>query len=82
MRLSFLSALLLSAVALAVNLEPQEWAINQTEYTDAVQWDHYSLWVNQQRLVVWSGEFVCFSTPFSSAAAVVIYARGFPCDSF
>lgn len=62
MRLNLLSALplLLSTVAAqAINPPQQEWPINQTAYTDAVQWDHYSLWVNQERLFVWSGEFVC-----------------------
>lgn len=46
------------AFAVAV-LAQTQWPISSTNYTDAVQWDHYSLMVEGQRLVVWSGEFVC-----------------------
>ncbi|KAK2761685.1 hypothetical protein FQN54_001513 [Arachnomyces sp. PD_36] len=66
MRLSLLSALLpllSTAVAQTLNSPQQEWPINQTVYTDAVQWDHYSLWVNQERLFVWSGEFHYWRIP-------------------
>lgn len=46
------------AFAVAV-LAQTQWPISSTNYTDAVQWDHYSLIVKGERLVVWSGEFVC-----------------------
>lgn len=61
---------LIFAFAVAVSAQTQ-WPISSTNYTDAVQWDHYSLIVKGERLVVWSGEFVralycnfigCFST--------------------
>jgi hypothetical protein len=48
-----------SILAFAVAVAAQTaWPISSTNYTDAVQWDHYSLIVKGERLVVWSGEFV------------------------
>lgn len=49
-----------SLLAFTVTVWAQtQWPISNTNYTDAIQWDHYSLIVKGERLVVWSGEFVC-----------------------
>lgn len=33
-----------------------QWPIRNDGLTTAVEWDHYSLIVNGQRLYIWSGE--------------------------
>ncbi|KAF8060198.1 glycoside hydrolase family 35 protein [Lyophyllum atratum] len=40
-----------------------QWPVHQNGFTDAVQWDHYSLSVNGQRTFVWSGEFHYWRIP-------------------
>ncbi|KAH0612850.1 uncharacterized protein H6S33_009230 [Morchella sextelata] len=53
-----------SILAFAVAVAAQTaWPISSTNYTDAVQWDHYSLIVKGERLVVWSGEFHYWRIP-------------------
>lgn len=51
--------ILACAVAVLAQTTQTQWPISHTNYTDAIQWDHYSLIVKGERLVVWSGEFVC-----------------------
>ncbi|RPB04204.1 putative beta galactosidase [Choiromyces venosus 120613-1] len=41
----------------------KQWPISNTGYTDVIEWDHYSLIVKGQRLVVWSGEFHYWRMP-------------------
>ena len=45
--------LLLPAFTLAHN---EQWPLKNNGNTDLVEWDHYSMTVNGQRLIVWSGE--------------------------
>lgn len=52
-----LSSLLLAALAFAAPVLPQQWPVHDSGLTDAVQWDHYSLIVNGERLFLWSGQF-------------------------
>ncbi|QRW09228.1 glycoside hydrolase family 35 protein [Ceratobasidium sp. AG-Ba] len=39
------------------------WPVHDTGLSKVVQWDHYSLMVNGQRLFVWSGEFHYWRIP-------------------
>jgi len=51
--LLLLSQLVLPAVSLAKH---GQWPLENNGQTDLVQWDHYSMTVNGERLVIWSGE--------------------------
>ena len=51
------SLLLLSQLLLpAVTLAQDQWPLKNNGNTDLVEWDHYSMTVDGERLVVWSGE--------------------------
>ncbi|KAF7314332.1 Glycoside hydrolase family 35 protein [Mycena kentingensis (nom. inval.)] len=49
-----------SLSALAQN---STWPVHDTGFSDAIQWDHYSLIVNGRRTFVWSGEFHYWRIP-------------------
>lgn len=51
--LVLLTQLLLPAITLA---QQPQWPISNNGNTDLVEWDHYSMTVDGERLVVWSGE--------------------------
>lgn len=44
-----------------------QWPVHDTGLSKVVQWDHYSLMVNGQRLFVWSGEFHYWRIPVPEA---------------
>lgn len=58
MRLSTLVAASAFSRALA-----QQWPLHDNGLNEAVQWDHYSLIVNGQRLFMWSGEIHYWRLP-------------------
>lgn len=58
MNLTFLLLLSLFAVGQA-----QDWPISDTNYTNAVQWDHYSMIINGQRTFLFGGEMHPFRIP-------------------
>lgn len=41
----------------------QQWPLHNDGQNDVVQWDHYSLMVNGERLFFWSGEFHYWRIP-------------------
>ncbi|KAK5130090.1 hypothetical protein LTR08_002478 [Meristemomyces frigidus] len=57
-----LSSLLL-AVAQLLAVTAQQWPLHDDGLNDVVQWDHYSLIVNNERLFFWSGEFHYWRIP-------------------
>ncbi|KAI0108986.1 glycoside hydrolase family 35 protein [Nemania sp. FL0031] len=58
---------LLGLLALGFGVTAQsnttDWPVHDNGLTDVVQWDHYSFYVNGQRLFVFSGEFHYFRYP-------------------
>lgn len=42
---------------------PQQWPLHSNNLSQAVQWDHYSLIVNGERLFMWSGEIHYWRLP-------------------
>ncbi|KAG9094270.1 hypothetical protein FS749_012782 [Ceratobasidium sp. UAMH 11750] len=54
---------LVSAAGIARTQNATVWPIHDTGLSKVVQWDHYSLMVNGQRLFVWSGEFHYWRIP-------------------
>ncbi|KAJ6605805.1 glycoside hydrolase superfamily [Mycena sp. CBHHK59/15] len=57
----FSAALLLSSHAQSTN--STQWPLHNTGFTDAVQWDHYSMMVNGRRTFLWSGEIHYWRIP-------------------
>lgn len=57
-----LSGLLLVASQLLA-AATQQWPLHNDGLNDVVQWDHYSLLVNGERLFFWSGEFHYWRIP-------------------
>ncbi|KAK4543214.1 hypothetical protein LTR36_005764 [Oleoguttula mirabilis] len=57
-----LSSLLLAATQLLA-VTAQQWPLQNDGYNDVVEWDHYSLKVNGERLFFWSGEFHYWRVP-------------------
>ncbi|KAK4569364.1 hypothetical protein LTR86_003127 [Recurvomyces mirabilis] len=54
----------LFALALqALGVLAQQWPLHDDGYNQVVQWDHYSLKVNGERLFFWSGEFHYWRIP-------------------
>ncbi|CAE6418426.1 unnamed protein product [Rhizoctonia solani] len=55
----------LASAALHVQAQANttQWPVHDTGLTKVVQWDHYSLIVNGERLYVWSGEFHYWRIP-------------------
>jgi hypothetical protein len=41
----------------------QQWPIHDNGLNEAVEWDHYSLMVNGERLYMWSGEIHYWRLP-------------------
>ncbi|CAE6527422.1 unnamed protein product [Rhizoctonia solani] len=68
MRLSqvAVSAALLAQTLVSAETVPRAASLASSGYTDAVQWDKYSLFVRGQRLFVWSGEFHPWRLPVPS----------------
>lgn len=60
MRLSHIIPLALQLIA-AVGA--QQWPLHDNMLNEVVQWDHYSLIVNGERLFLWSGEFHYWRIP-------------------
>ncbi|CCO32169.1 hypothetical protein BN14_06223 [Rhizoctonia solani AG-1 IB] len=58
-------ALGLASTALQVQAQTNttQWPVHDTGLSKVVQWDHYSLIVNGERLYVWSGEFHYWRIP-------------------
>lgn len=56
------STLLLAASQLLA-AGAQQWPLHSDGLNDVVQWDHYSLMVNGERLFFWSGEFHYWRLP-------------------
>ncbi|KAG9100344.1 hypothetical protein FRC07_010421 [Ceratobasidium sp. 392] len=54
---------LVSATSVALAQNTTVWPVHDTGLSKVVQWDHYSLMVNGQRLFVWSGEFHYWRIP-------------------
>jgi hypothetical protein len=46
-----------------ISTTAQQWPVHSDGLNDVVQWDHYSLIVNGQRLFFWSGEFHYWRIP-------------------
>lgn len=55
--------LLTSQLLLAAIAQQTQWPIQNDGETDLVQWDHYSMIVNGERLFIWSGEMHYWRTP-------------------
>ncbi|CAE7054863.1 unnamed protein product [Rhizoctonia solani] len=68
MRLSrvAVSAALLAQSLVSAETVPRAAPLASSGYTDAVQWDKYSLFVHGQRVFVWSGEFHPWRLPVPS----------------
>lgn len=43
--------------------QQQQWPLHDNGLNEAVQWDHYSLIVNGERLFMWSGEIHYWRLP-------------------
>jgi len=54
---------LLLAGHLLATVTAQQWPLHNDGLNDVVQWDHYSLMVNGERLFFWSGEFHYWRIP-------------------
>ncbi|KAK0354835.1 hypothetical protein LTR59_008989 [Friedmanniomyces endolithicus] len=54
---------LLLAGQLLATVAAQQWPLHDDGLNDVVQWDHYSLMVNGERLFFWSGEFHYWRIP-------------------
>ena len=48
---------------LTTALAQQQWPIHDNGLNEAVEWDHYSLIVNGERLYMWSGEIHYWRLP-------------------
>lgn len=59
--MKFLKVLLAAGQLLAATA--QQWPLHNDGMNDVVQWDHYSLIVNGERLFFWSGEFHYWRIP-------------------
>ncbi|CAE6346073.1 unnamed protein product [Rhizoctonia solani] len=73
-------ALGLASVAVQAQTNTTQWPVHDTGLSKVVQWDHYSLIVNGERLFVWSGEFHYWRIPVPELWADVlekIKAAGF-----
>jgi hypothetical protein len=46
-----------------ITIAAQQWPLHSDGLNDVVQWDHYSLIVNDERLFFWSGEFHYWRIP-------------------
>ncbi|OJD29039.1 beta-galactosidase b [Diplodia corticola] len=55
--------LALSSALLPLAATAQEWPVQDSGYTDAVQWDHYSFIVNGKRVYLFGGEMHPFRLP-------------------
>ncbi|CAE6498012.1 unnamed protein product [Rhizoctonia solani] len=60
------AALLAQSLVSAEKVVPRAAPLASSGYTDAVQWDKYSLFVHGQRVFVWSGEFHPWRLPVPS----------------
>lgn len=60
--MNLLATLLLAFHFLAA-VSAQQWPLHDDGQTDLIQWDHYSVIVNDQRLFVWSGEMHYWRIP-------------------
>jgi len=58
-----LSRALVLLAQLLATVSAQQWPLHDDGLNDVVQWDHYSLLVNGQRLFFWSGEFHYWRIP-------------------
>ncbi|CAE6472303.1 unnamed protein product [Rhizoctonia solani] len=56
-------ALGLASVVVQAQTNTTQWPVHDTGLSKVVQWDHYSLIVNGERLFVWSGEFHYWRIP-------------------
>ncbi|KAF8744275.1 Beta-galactosidase, domain 3, partial [Rhizoctonia solani] len=65
-RIAVSTALLAQSLVSAGAVAPRTTPLASTGYTDAVQWDKYSLFVHGQRVFVWSGEFHPWRLPVPS----------------
>ncbi|KAG8728399.1 hypothetical protein FRC11_011148, partial [Ceratobasidium sp. 423] len=52
-----------AAVQAQAQTNTTQWPVHDTGLSKVVQWDHYSLIVNGERLYVWSGEFHYWRIP-------------------
>ncbi|KAJ5832920.1 beta-galactosidase B [Penicillium riverlandense] len=57
------SSLLLCCAIIAARADDSDWPIKSTNYTDTVQWDHYSYFINGQRAFLFGGEMHPFRLP-------------------
>lgn len=63
LRLLTASSVLLPLLSQIPATTAQEWPVQDSGYTDAVQWDHYSFIVNGKRVYVFGGEMHPFRLP-------------------
>ncbi|TKA82558.1 hypothetical protein B0A55_01201 [Friedmanniomyces simplex] len=61
--MKFLGSLLLAGQLLVAAVAAQQWPLHNDGLNDVVQWDHYSLMINGERLFFWSGEFHYWRIP-------------------
>lgn len=69
---ALLNVSLLSARAQSTNLT--QWPLHDTGFSDAVQWDHYSIMINGRRTFLWSGEMHYCANGFCICTAILIDA--------
>ncbi|KAK7048389.1 glycoside hydrolase family 35 protein [Favolaschia claudopus] len=55
--------LFLLSVSVYAQTNLTQWPLHDTGFTDAIQWDHYSILVNEQRTFIWSGELHYWRIP-------------------
>lgn len=74
------SQLFLPSLAQAVQ---KQWPLHNDGDTDLIQWDHYSMTVNGERLFIWSGEVHYWRIPVPELWVDIlqkIKAAGYVCD--
>ena len=57
------SSIFTTVFGLLATAGAQQWPVHDNGLNDVVQWDHYSLIVNNERVFLWSGEFHYWRLP-------------------
>ncbi|KAI7362936.1 glycoside hydrolase family 35 protein, partial [Hortaea werneckii] len=57
------SSIFTTAFGLLATAGAQQWPVHDNGLNEVVQWDHYSLIVNNERVFLWSGEFHYWRLP-------------------
>ncbi|KAK8208014.1 hypothetical protein M8818_004052 [Zalaria obscura] len=85
MRFSITSLLVLFQLCSVFTAAQQQWPLHNDGQNDVVQWDHYSVIINGERIFIWSGEMHYWRIPVPELWVDVLQkvkAAGFNCVSF